>query len=479
MNSVQLVIPGSSPTEESFSPAVRGKNGLEVDVSKDKGSFRKHLQEARQAKADKPSVKEKQDTVSDQTSQSQNTVDPGLSTAQAQSTQPASGGEPNDQQEVDATVGDPTVSLVNGGSISDSQQNLLYLVSLETPVAVDVQKTSSSSLPAAPVSEATMADAPVLAQIPVPADPAAFSTTVPAAPTELRVDVSAAETQAVPLQTGQTTQPAVEGQSLKTADNRSTDSQDVDLPVSQLSVQSERTTGKDQTTQKQGSEVKRIMEMESQRLTLNPLNTRGQKDSEAQTQTESDDSSSLAAFTHHPELELTKTGFKQTLDNQPLFRQQTLDAQDLMSQVVKKAELMIKQGGSEMNIQLKPEFLGKMTITVSMQDGVVTARFQTENQQVKNILDQNIQALRQNLEAQGMKVDKTEVNIQMDSGGMFGGFGGRQQELWQQQQGAQYSGKGTGRTGEAVTTASISETPVYNQVESLYGSGGDSVDYRI
>lgn len=117
-----------------------------------------------------------------------------------------------------------------------------------------------------------------------------------------------------------------------------------------------------------------------------------------------------------------------------------VDPRDVMDQVVKKAEVMIKDNSSEMTLQLKPGFLGKMTIKIAVDEaGTVTAHFSTSSQQVKNALEQNIQTLRQTLEAQGMKVDRTEVNVQLDSGGMMSDPGGRQ-DLWQQPRGMTFMG---------------------------------------
>lgn len=98
-----------------------------------------------------------------------------------------------------------------------------------------------------------------------------------------------------------------------------------------------------------------------------------------------------------------------------------VEAQELIDQIVKKAELLIKQNASEIKIDLKPEFLGKMTIKLVVEEGVLTARFLTENQQVKHLLESNLNTLRQSLEAQGIRVEKTEVNVQLNNGGLFDG----------------------------------------------------------
>lgn len=110
----------------------------------------------------------------------------------------------------------------------------------------------------------------------------------------------------------------------------------------------------------------------------------------------------------------------------------TVDPQDLLEQIVKKVEMVNKAFNTEMKIQLKPEFLGRMVIKIAVEEGVVTARFITESHQVKHLLENNLGALRQNLESQGLKVDRTEVNVQLQNGGAFQGDDSGRQQMWQE-----------------------------------------------
>ncbi len=110
----------------------------------------------------------------------------------------------------------------------------------------------------------------------------------------------------------------------------------------------------------------------------------------------------------------------------------TVDPRDIIEQIVKKVELVNKATSSEMQIQLKPEFLGKILIKIALDDGVVTARFITESHQVKHQLEANLGSLKQSLEAQGLKVDRTEVNVALDNGGAFHGNESGRQQMWQE-----------------------------------------------
>ncbi|CFX65060.1 Flagellar hook-length control protein-like, C-terminal [Syntrophomonas zehnderi OL-4] len=109
-----------------------------------------------------------------------------------------------------------------------------------------------------------------------------------------------------------------------------------------------------------------------------------------------------------------------------------VDPQDLIEQIVKKVEMVNKAFNTEMKIQLKPEFLGRMVIKIAVEEGIVTARFITESHQVKHLLENNLGALRQNLESQGLRVDRTEVNVQLPNGGAFQGDDSGRQQMWQE-----------------------------------------------
>lgn len=117
--------------------------------------------------------------------------------------------------------------------------------------------------------------------------------------------------------------------------------------------------------------------------------------------------------------------FQTNINNRPV------EVKEVIDQIVNKAELLVKQNASEIKINLKPEFLGKLTIKIAVEEGIVTARFITENLQVKHLLESNLNTLRQSLESQGIKVEKTEVNVQLNNGGMFDGSENGRESRWE------------------------------------------------
>ncbi len=107
--------------------------------------------------------------------------------------------------------------------------------------------------------------------------------------------------------------------------------------------------------------------------------------------------------------------------------------QEVIEQILDKIEIIQSKKLAELTLELKPDVLGKMTIKLAMEEGSLIARFITDNLHVKNILESNLNSLRQTLESQGIKVEKTEVNVQLNNGGMFDGSEGNQQDRWENQ----------------------------------------------
>ncbi|HAA09630.1 MAG TPA: hypothetical protein DCD98_07690, partial [Syntrophomonas sp.] len=73
------------------------------------------------------------------------------------------------------------------------------------------------------------------------------------------------------------------------------------------------------------------------------------------------------------------------------------------------------------------------TIKVMVEEGVVTARFITESYQVKQMLEANLGSLRHTLESHGMRVERAEVDVQLNNGGLFEGSEGQDKWNWNQQ----------------------------------------------
>jgi len=172
------------------------------------------------------------------------------------------------------------------------------------------------------------------------------------------------------------------------------------------------------------TELKKVIEFEAHRVKAEQLPTAAESGKQ-------DAGSNSQAMLDKPQLFETKQINSET-NLQDNFKT-SVNPKDVIKQIVEKAEMIRGKNSSEIKIDLKPDFLGKMTIKLVVEEGGLTAKFITDNLHVKNMLESNLHVLKQTLENQGIKVEKTEVNVQLNNGGMFDGSEGNQQEPWQNQ----------------------------------------------
>ncbi|MBM7867111.1 hypothetical protein GTO89_10530 [Heliobacterium gestii] len=84
---------------------------------------------------------------------------------------------------------------------------------------------------------------------------------------------------------------------------------------------------------------------------------------------------------------------------------------EVFRQIVANSELLKKADASELRIQLKPEFLGKVNLNLSVENGIVSVRIAAENPQVRQMIESNLNQLKQSLEEQGLRFDRVEVGV--------------------------------------------------------------------
>ena len=153
---------------------------------------------------------------------------------------------------------------------------------------------------------------------------------------------------------------------------------------------------------------------------------------------------------------------------------------EIPRQIVEQARLLRTLNDTQMIIRLKPEHLGELTLRVAVgSDGAVQASFHSDNAHVRSVIENSLVQLRQELNTQGIKVDRVGVYTGLADGQMPQGQG---QEAWQQHQ-AGHSETQVYARGDAddyldgeivddgVTTASTQE--------SVGGVTADGVDYRV
>lgn len=94
-----------------------------------------------------------------------------------------------------------------------------------------------------------------------------------------------------------------------------------------------------------------------------------------------------------------------------LGRHQIIEPQVVLDQIVERIKVSVIEEQAQMNIQLKPEHLGKLSMEVISKQGTMTARFTVENEKVKEAIEQNIQTLKETLESRGLVIEELEVTV--------------------------------------------------------------------
>ncbi|KAA3659192.1 MAG: hypothetical protein DWQ10_09325, partial [Calditrichaeota bacterium] len=72
----------------------------------------------------------------------------------------------------------------------------------------------------------------------------------------------------------------------------------------------------------------------------------------------------------------------------------------------------VRNGESEIHIQLKPENLGAMRLMMTLKDGLLNANFLVESNEVKTLLEKNMNSLRETLAERGIKAQSVEIQAQ-------------------------------------------------------------------
>lgn len=96
-------------------------------------------------------------------------------------------------------------------------------------------------------------------------------------------------------------------------------------------------------------------------------------------------------------------------------RTQTVSRAEIIDQIVKKAEIIHTGAQSEMRMQLEPENLGKLTLRIAVERGLITAKFTAESYEVKQVIESSFNELRDMLQEKGLEVQNFSVSVGQDN----------------------------------------------------------------
>ena len=91
--------------------------------------------------------------------------------------------------------------------------------------------------------------------------------------------------------------------------------------------------------------------------------------------------------------------------------------ESVMQQLAERMQSAVRQGISEIRIQIRPESLGEVKLQIQVDGNVVTAHVQVANQQVQKIIEGSLQSLKDALSEQHLQMGSIDVQVRSDTGG--------------------------------------------------------------
>jgi flagellar hook-length control protein FliK len=89
--------------------------------------------------------------------------------------------------------------------------------------------------------------------------------------------------------------------------------------------------------------------------------------------------------------------------------------ESVMNQLNDKVQTALKTGVTEIRLLLRPEALGEMRVKLTMDGDVVMGKIYVENQQVKHIVENNLQSLKDSLAEHNLHAGSFDVNVGGDA----------------------------------------------------------------
>lgn len=86
-------------------------------------------------------------------------------------------------------------------------------------------------------------------------------------------------------------------------------------------------------------------------------------------------------------------------------------AVDIINQIVEGIKSSVKQGTTQLDIQLNPESLGKVNVTLVSREGLITAQISAQTEAARHAIESQIMVLKDAFQSQGLKVEAVEVSV--------------------------------------------------------------------
>ncbi len=84
---------------------------------------------------------------------------------------------------------------------------------------------------------------------------------------------------------------------------------------------------------------------------------------------------------------------------------------EIANQIMEQIKITIRPEQTNMELQLNPEHLGRVHLTITEKEGMMTAQFTTQTEIAKEAIESQMTALKESLQNQGIKVEAIEVTV--------------------------------------------------------------------
>lgn len=135
--------------------------------------------------------------------------------------------------------------------------------------------------------------------------------------------------------------------------------------------------------------------------------------------------------------------------------------EQILDQIVEKADFNLENGKSQVVMKLKPESLGELVMDIEVKDNQIVAKVFVDNNKVKNAIEQNIIILKENLEKTGLEIKTIDVNI-----GNFDSYKEEKERSREYEEFQKGLKKNRGKSLKAINFIEAEETDVLSRYES-------------
>lgn len=195
-----------------------------------------------------------------------------------------------------------------------------------------------------------------------------------------------------------------------------------------------------------------------------------EKQQESGTSKQDGSQQGLQAFVERP----ADVAFEPTV--QTGFTMSTTDFTSIIRQIAEQIRVQVSADTSSMEMQLNPAHLGRLELQVELRQGLVTARFVAENEQVKEVIENQAIQLQEDLNKQGLKVEAVEVTVETHQ------FE-RNLEQGQEQQAEEEAKASENRTRRNLNLDMLDEDEELTEAEDLAAKimkeNGNTLDYLV